>query len=238
MGQAAKSLTSTGKQPDAAFHLETEGIGIIAKDKRHGMPRELFFVWFAAVLTYTGVVTGQLFTSLGLNVWESLLAALICSGSFAVLGFACATGPRAGTVTLTISKAAFGARGNKVPAFFSWLTAVGWESVTMVLTIWAILSLAQYIGLPSHGFVPTIISLLSTLVLTYTVPILGHATLVTMQRILAFVLAACAVIVVFAIFPSVHWDSARQSRTWRLRVHSQLFCLPCQLVLQVRFMDG
>lgn len=205
MGQAANSLTSTGKPTDAAFHLETEGTGIISKDKRHGMPRELFFVWFAAVLTYTGVVTGQLFTSLGLNVWESLLAALICSGSFAVLGFASATGPKAGTVTLTISKAAFGARGNKVPAFFSWLTAVGWESVTMVLTIWAILSLAQYVGLPSHGFGPTIISLLITLVLTYTVPILGHATLVTMQRILAFVLAACAVIVVFAIFPSVHW---------------------------------
>ena len=204
MSQAISS-TSVGTQTDVAFRLETEGNGIIAKDKRHGMPRELFFVWFAAVLTYTGVVTGQLFTSLGLNVWESLLVALICSASFAVLGFACATGPKAGTVTLTISRAAFGTRGNKVPAFFSWLTAVGWESVTMVLTVWAILSLAQYIGLPSNGVGPTVIALLITLVLTYTVPILGHATLVTMQRILAFVLAICAVIVVFAVLPSVHW---------------------------------
>lgn len=201
----AVPLTSTQVQTDVAFHLETEGNGVISQDKRHGMPKELFFVWFSAVLTYTGVVTGQLFTSLGLNVWESLLVALICSISFAVLGFASATGPKAGTVTLTISRAAFGTRGNKIPACFSWLTAVGWESVTMVLTVWAILSLAQYIGLPSHGYIATSIALLITLILTYTVPILGHATLVTMQRVLAFILAVCAVIVVFAVLPSVHW---------------------------------
>ncbi|WP_067621887.1 purine-cytosine permease family protein [Alicyclobacillus acidiphilus] len=201
----SQASMSNAAQTDAAFHLETEGNGIISQDKRHGMPRELFFVWFAAVLTYTGVITGQLFTSLGLNVWESLLAALFCSLSFAVLGFACAAGPKAGTVTLTISRAAFGVHGNKVPAFFSWLTAVGWESVTMVLTVWAILSLAQYVGLPSSGVGPTVVSLIITLILTYTVPILGHATLVTMQRILAFVLGICAVIVVFAVLPSVHW---------------------------------
>ncbi|EJY55716.1 permease for cytosine/purines uracil thiamine allantoin [Alicyclobacillus hesperidum URH17-3-68] len=195
-------------QIDAAFHLETEGNGIIAESKRHGMPKELFFVWFAAVLTYTGVVTGQLFTSLGLNVWESMIVVLLCSFSFAVLGIVCGTGPKAGTVTLTISRAAFGVHGNKVPAFFSWMTAVGWESVTMVLTVWAILSLAQYVGLPSTGVGPTVIALIITLILTYTVPILGHATLVTMQRILAFVLGICAVIVVFAVLPSVHWGFA------------------------------
>ncbi|WP_249226667.1 purine-cytosine permease family protein [Alicyclobacillus mengziensis] len=192
-------------QDDAAFHLETEGIGVIAQNKRHGRPRELFFVWFAAVLTFTGVVTGQLFTALGLNVWESLLVAVICSASFAVLGYASATGPKAGTVTLTISRAVFGARANRVPAFFSWVTAVGWESVTMVLTVWAFLSLAQYVGLPSTGVGPTIIALIITLVLTYTVPILGHATLLTVQRILAFVLTICAVLVVVAIIPHVHW---------------------------------
>ncbi|MCF8567274.1 cytosine permease [Alicyclobacillus tolerans] len=199
------SAASTNTTKTGAFQLETEGTGVIAESKRHGVPKELFFVWFAAVLTFTGVVTGQLFTALGLNVWESLLVALICSLSFAVLGFASATGPKAGTVTLTISRSAFGPHGNKVPAFFSWLTAVGWESVTMVLTVWAFLSLAQYVGIPSTGVGPTVIALIITLILTYTVPILGHSTLLTMQRVLAFVLAICAVIVVFAILPHVHW---------------------------------
>ncbi|MDQ0191167.1 cytosine permease [Alicyclobacillus cycloheptanicus] len=192
-------------QKDGGFHVETAGTDIIAPDKRYGLPRELFFVWFAAVLTYTGVVTGQLLTALGLNVWESLLVAVICSLSFAVLGYASSTGPRGGTVTLTISKAAFGVNGSKVPAFFSWITAVGWEAVTMVLTVLAFLSLAQYVGLPSSGAGPTVIALIITLVLTYTVPILGHATLLKMQRILAFVLAICAVLVVIAILPHVNW---------------------------------
>lgn len=203
-----RTSTSAPALKNSAFQLETEGNGIIPVHQRHGMPRQLFFVWFAAVLTFTGVVTGQLFTALGLNVWESLLVALICSLSFAVLGYASATGPKAGTVTLTISRAAFGPHGNKVPAFFSWLTAVGWESVTMVLTVWALLSLAQYVGIPAQGVGPTVVALIITLFLTYTVPILGHATLVTMQRVLAFVLALCAVIVIFAILPKVHWGFA------------------------------
>ncbi|QQE80086.1 cytosine permease [Alicyclobacillus sp. SO9] len=202
--KTAETATQNPQQ-DKAFQLETEGTGVISEQKRHGMPRELFFVWFAAVLTFTGVVTGQLFTALGLNVWDSMIVALICSISFAVLGYASSTGPKGGTVTLTISKASFGLRGNKVPAFFSWITAVGWESVTMVLTVWALLSLAQYVGLPSTGVGPTIIALLLTLVFTYTVPILGHATLITMQRILAFILAICAVFVIFAILPDVNW---------------------------------
>lgn len=198
--------TAQFDQVDAAFRMETEGTGVIAANNRHGMPRELFFVWFAAVLTYTGVVIGQLFTSLGLNVWESFLASFICAISFAVLGYASSTGPKAGTVTLTISRAAFGTRGNKIPAFFSWLSAVGWESVTMVLTVWALLSLAQYIGLPSQGTMPTVVALLITLVLTYTVPILGHATVVSMQRILAFALAICAAILIIAVMPHVNWN--------------------------------
>lgn len=193
------------EQRDGAFHIETEGTGVISANRRHGVPRELFFVWFAAVLTYTGVVTGQLFTALGLNVWESLLVAIICSLSFAALGYASSTGPRGGTVTLTISKAAFGVRGARVPAFFSWITAVGWESVTMVLTVLALLSLAQYAGLPSSGVGPKVIAILITLVLTYTVPIFGHATLVSMQKILAFVLGLCVLLVVIAILPHVHW---------------------------------
>lgn len=204
MSQALSPQASVN-QKDSGFQIETEGTGIISAGKRHGVPRELFFVWFAAVLTYTGVVTGQLFTALGLNVWESMVVALLCSISFAVLGYASSTGPRGGTVTLTISKAAFGVRGNKVPAFFSWITAVGWESVTMVLTVMALLSLAQYVGLPSTGVVPTVIALIITLVLTYTVPIFGHATLVNMQRILAYILGICVVILVLAILPHVNW---------------------------------
>lgn len=196
------------KVVDSAFHIETEGIGIIPKSKRHGRPRELFFVWFAAVLTYTGVVIGQLFTGLGLNVWESFLASFICALSFLGLGYIAASGPKAGTVTLTISRAAFGVHANKVLALFSWLSAVGWEAVTMVLTVEALLSLAQFVGLPSSGVGPTVVALIITLILTYTVPILGHATVLTVQRILSFVLAICAIIVVVAILPHVNWAFA------------------------------
>ncbi len=198
----------TTSQVDAAFRLETEGTGVIIQERRHGHPRELFFVWFAAVLTFTGVIMGQLFTSLGLNIWESLLAAVLCSVSFVALGWVAATGPKAGTVTLTISRAAFGTRGNRVPAFFSWLSAVGWESVTMVLTVWALLSLAQFVGLPSQGTVATVLALLLTIAFTYFVPIMGHATVITMQKWLAIALGVFGIVLVIAVFPHVNWHFA------------------------------
>ncbi|MDP9729489.1 purine-cytosine permease family protein [Alicyclobacillus tolerans] len=205
MSQQTTTLVHRQAAEDTAFRVETLGTEIVPASQRHGKPRELFFVWFAAVLTYTGVTIGQLFTSLGLNVWESFLAAIICSISFALLGYASCAGPKGGTVTLTLSKASFGVLGNKVPALFSWLSAVGWEAVTMVLTVYAMLSLAGYIGLPSSGIGPTIVALILTLILTYSVPVLGHATVITMQRILSYILAACTIILIFAILPKVHW---------------------------------
>ncbi|OLZ10031.1 allantoin permease [Sulfobacillus thermosulfidooxidans] len=195
-------------QNDQAFQIETEGIGIIAPSKRHGTPKELFFVWFAAVLTFTGVIIGQLFTALGLNVWESLVAAVLCSVSFAILGWASATGPKSGTVTLTTSRAAFGIKGNVVPAFFSWLSAVGWEAVTMVLTVYALLSLSQIMGGPGSGTVPTIIALIVAIALTYIVPLFGHATVVLMQRILAYALAVSGVLLLIGVIPHVNWGFA------------------------------
>lgn len=193
------------EQSNEVFQLETEGIGIIKPSHRRGQPRELFFVWFAAVLTFTGVVIGQLFTALGLNIVESLAAAVLCSLSFAILGWVSASGPRGGTVTLTISRASFGVRGNVVPAFFSWLSAVGWEAVTMVLTVFALLSLSQIAGGPSHGAAVTIVALIVAILLTYIIPLFGHATVVFIQRYLAYALAASGGLLLIAVISHVNW---------------------------------
>ncbi len=196
------------KQRDNAFQIETEGIGIIPVSKRHGTPRELFFVWFAAVLTFTGVIIGQLFTALGLDVFESFLAAFFCAMSFGILGWASASGPKSGTVTLTTSRAAFGVKGNVVPSFFSWLSAVGWESVTMVLTVLALLSLSQIAGGPFTGVLPTLAALVVAIALTYIVPLFGHATVVAMQKILAYALAIAGILLVIGVIPHVNWGFA------------------------------
>ncbi|PSR32226.1 MAG: allantoin permease [Sulfobacillus benefaciens] len=202
------AVSSESNQVDKAFHIETEGIGIIAPNHRHGTPRELFFVWFAAVLTFTGVVIGQLFTALGLNVFLSLFAAFLCALSFGILGWVSTSGPRGGTVTLTISRASFGVRGNVVPSFFSWLSAVGWEAATMVLTVFALLSLSQLLGGPASGTVPIIAALVLAIGLTYIVPLFGHETVVVMQRFLAYALAAAGILMVIGIMGRVNWSYA------------------------------
>lgn len=45
--------------------IETRTIDWIPASERHGKPRSLFFVWFAANTSITALVTGALFVILG-----------------------------------------------------------------------------------------------------------------------------------------------------------------------------
>jgi NCS1 family nucleobase:cation symporter-1 len=106
---------------------------------------------------------------------------------YLVIGYCGVPGSRAGTATLVVSRAAFGRRGNVLPALLSWLTAVGWEAVNLVLGAFALYSLAEGLGWPL-GTGGKAVLLAALAVFTFGVAILGHATIVYMQRIFAMLL--------------------------------------------------
>ncbi|MDA8194699.1 MAG: cytosine permease [Thermaerobacter sp.] len=193
---------------DAVFHVETHGIDVIDAKARHGKPKELFWVWLAGQLTFSGFIIGQLFTQMGLSLWESLAVSALCALSFVILGWASLPGSKAGTATLTITRAIFGVKGNVVPSLFSWLNMVGWEAVTTVLTVYAFLSVFGVVGLPANGTGPLVAAIILSIVLTFSIPILGHATVVVMQRILAYGVGVLSVVLFFVIAPHVHWNYA------------------------------
>lgn len=190
---------------DTAFRVETRGIDVVTDGERHGSPKGLFWVWFSGQLTISAIIIGQLFTTLGLSLGEAVIVSAFTALSFVVVGLASLPGPHAGTATLTISRASFGIKGNILPAFFSWLNLVGWESVTIVITVNAMLSLAKVLGFPASGTAPTLFALVFALILTFSIPILGHATVVIMQRFLAYGIGALAIVMVFLVVPHVHW---------------------------------
>ena len=66
--------------------------------------------------------------------------------SFALCGVIALAGKRGSAPTMVLSRAAFGVRGNRLPAALSWLLTVGWETVLVVLATLATATVFTQLG--------------------------------------------------------------------------------------------
>ncbi|WP_424890356.1 purine-cytosine permease family protein [Streptomyces sp. XH2] len=124
--------------------VEQHSIDVIPDDKRHGRPSGLFFLWFAANLQISAVVTGSLAVVFGLDALWSLVALL--SGNLlggAVMALHAAQGPRLGLPQMISSRAQLGVRGAVVPLVFSIVMYIGFFASGSVLAGQAVGHLAH-----------------------------------------------------------------------------------------------
>lgn len=170
-----------------AFAVEQNGINLISDVERRGHPRDLFWVWAGANIILTYIIIGGLLANLGLTFLQMLLIVGLGNLLYVLIGCCGIPGARVGTATLVISRAAFGRSGNVLPSLLSWMTAVGWEAVNLVLGAFALYSLAEGMGWTvGAGGKAALLAALT--VFTFGVAILGHATIVYMQRIFTIAL--------------------------------------------------
>ena len=114
--------------------LELNGINFISESERKGSPRSLFWPWAAANVSFLALSYGSFLLGFGISFWQATAAAVIGTiGSFLLVGVSSLAGKRANAPTMTLSRAAFGVNGNKVPGFLSYLIFVGWETVLVSL---------------------------------------------------------------------------------------------------------
>ena len=114
--------------------LELNGINFISESERKGSPHSLFWPWAAANVSFLALSYGSFFLGFGISFWQATTAAVIGTiGSFLLVGVSSLAGKRANAPTMTLSRAAFGVNGNKVPGFLSYLIFVGWETVLVSL---------------------------------------------------------------------------------------------------------
>lgn len=74
-------------QADRVWAIERHGIEPIEDQERHGKAFELFWVWFAANIGILGIVYGGILAAAGMNLWQSMLVALLASAlSFTLVG--------------------------------------------------------------------------------------------------------------------------------------------------------
>src|SRR5579864_8435318 len=190
---------------DEIFGVEVHGLDPIPDEHRHGQPRELLWTWLGGNLNYVAITTGALTIVFGLRLWQALLAGVLGSIAGAVvLGLCSIFGPRTATATIVNTRAAFGLNGNYPAALLSWLSASGWVAVNSVLAIFALITLAQSIGLGS-GPAVKIAALVIVLVGQVAIALFGHATVVASERVFFIVSAVLlAGVAIFAI-PKVNW---------------------------------
>jgi len=114
--------------------IELNGINFISESERKGSAKSLFWPWAAANVSFLAISYGSFFLGFGISFWQATTAAIIGTlGSFSLVAISSLAGKRANAPTMTLSRAAFGIKGNALPGFLSYLIFVGWETVLVSL---------------------------------------------------------------------------------------------------------
>lgn len=183
---AIPTTVSVSDEPiaDSNHHgVERRGIELIPLRERHGSPRQLGLMWSGVVLNVQVVIYGALLVGLGLNWWQCVAAIAIGNLTWLITGLCSLAGPAAGTTTFAINRAPFGRHGNRPIAFFNWIMQLGYEVLDLVLMTLAVTALLALAGITASTS-GTIAIALGLAVIQSILPIIGHAAITRVLRML------------------------------------------------------
>jgi len=119
-------MTEVAKAPSKVLAVEEHHIDFIPVGERHGKPRDLFFVWFAANLVIGTIITGALAVLVGNNLFWSLVSIVVGNLLGAIfMAFHSAQGPRLGVPQLIQSRGQFGFHGALLPVVLGIILYIG-----------------------------------------------------------------------------------------------------------------
>ena len=196
-------------QDDEFLRVELRGLEPVTADRRHGRPRELFFIWAGALSDFFSLFAGALLVSAaGLGFWDAalvLIAGAVAGAAF--LGLLSITGVRSGAPQIVQSRMVFGRRGAAVGGLLTLLIAIGWFAYDCAIAVTTTQALPILHSAPSSVGPLLLVAIagISLLVAVY-----GHRTISVFQHIQvpAFLLV-CGVL---AVFTFTHWNLLLQSR--------------------------
>ena len=177
-----------------ALEVERNGINSIHTSEHTGTPRDLFWPWFAANVSVLGVSYGSFLLGFGISFWQASAVGLVgIVVSFLFCGFIALAGKRGHAPTMTLSRAAFGVSGNRVPSALSWLLTVGWETVLASLAVLATATVLTELG-GSGGAGTKIAALVVVAALIVVGGVLGFEFIMRLQKVITIVTAALTVV--------------------------------------------
>lgn len=191
------------EEPYQAFVIEQRGIAPVPEHDRHLSLPSLFWMWAGSIFNVEYVVTGVLVVYIGLSFAQAVVAILIGSLSFFLVGLASVQGPRTGTSTFAITRAPFGPRAGRGMSVFNWVTIVGYEIEGIALIGLALIALLAKAGVTSSTGLE-VGAVLVAVALQAVLPLFGHATMVKIIKYMAYPFVVLFVIVAIVVAPKVH----------------------------------
>ncbi len=190
------------------FGLELRGFDHIPAAERNMRLSEVGPLWLGANLNMFNISLGCVSVALGLSLWQALLACAIGNLPYVYLGLASVGSVRAGLPVTTFSRAVYGVRGNRLHAFLVWLCSVCFEVFNTVFGVFAWLSLIGLLGFDRNGLGEKLGAVVIQLIVGGGIAVLGHATMVWLQRLFAAVLGVVLLAAVAWTAPQGHWMAA------------------------------
>jgi nucleobase:cation symporter-1, NCS1 family len=189
-------------EADVFGKVETHGIDAIPPAERHGIPRELGFLWAGAFVNYASLFTASLLTTYyGLGVWDGLAATVLGTVAAAIiLGLLSNTGPRSGQPQIVFTRRIFGLRGSYIGAALTLFLAVGWFAVDCVIAAQAG---AQLLGSDSKSLVFGLVILIAAI--SVAVAVYGHRTIKVLETYGAVIFGILSVALFLFLAPQFHW---------------------------------
>lgn len=186
----------------AAFKVEQRGIDLVPENERPMRPANLFWLWAGAIWNVEFLVYGGLIMSFGLSFPEAVVAILVGNALYVLLGVASLQGPETGTTAFMVSRAPFGANGNRVPSFFNWITQVGFEVEGLVLIVLVVEAMFSRGGINSGNGLK-VVFIIGAVALQFIVPFLGHPTITRLLNYLSIVFIVLFAVMAVLVVPHV-----------------------------------
>jgi nucleobase:cation symporter-1, NCS1 family len=186
-----------------ALEVEQNGLNSIDVSERRGRPRELFWPWFAANISVLGISYGAFLLGFGVSFPQAVVVGVVgIVISFLLCGLVSLSGKRGHAPTMTLSRAAFGVNGNRLPSAISWLLLVGWETVLAALAVLTTATVFTRLGW-SGGFLTKIAALVLVAALILIGGILGFEFIMKLQMWITMITAILTVVFVILVASNI-----------------------------------
>ncbi|NJC24172.1 purine-cytosine permease-like protein [Arthrobacter pigmenti] len=202
--EAAKGATTHPGQPgeDRFGRIESAGIEYLPESERTSRPRNLFLVFFGGNFAFSVIVFGWLPITFGMDFIGAATACFvgIAVGTLLIAPLAI-LGPRTGTNNAVSSGAHFGIRGRLIGSGLTLLFALAYAAIAVWTSGDALVAGAnRFFGTPLNDTMLAVGYAVIALEIIL-VALMGHGTVVAMQRFVAPIAGILLLIGIFAFAP-------------------------------------
>lgn len=172
-----------------AFAVEQRGTEFVPESARNMTPRQLGVFWGGSSLYPFNVLLGVLIYALGIPLWLTILITVLGGAlSYAPVALGSIAGARSGMPTHITLRATFGIDGERVNALLGWIVGILYEIINVAVGVFAAIAIFDQLGWHDSGDAGIWVGLILVYGLCICLPLLGHATMVFVQKFFAVAL--------------------------------------------------